>query len=168
MTMPPGDARVAELFDAHSRALLLYARQWVGTSAAEDVVQRVFVRLLSQGLLPAEPRTWLFKCVRNEAVDVWRTDRRRERREQAVAVDAHTWFVSRPQDALDTRQAQAALATLPPELREVVTLRLWSGLTLAEIADVTGIVTSTVHKRYDAAIESLQQKLETPCKTRDK
>jgi RNA polymerase sigma factor (sigma-70 family) len=164
MTQPPGEARVDELFDAHSRALLLYARQWVGRFTAEDVVQRVFVRLLSQGKLPAEPRTWLFRCVRNDANDLWRSERRRGRREQAAATDVDAWFVPRPQDALDAREAQQALEELPDELREVVALRLWSGLTLGEIAEVTGVVVSTAYKRYEAAIELLREKLEKPCR----
>jgi RNA polymerase sigma factor (sigma-70 family) len=167
MTMPPGDARVAELFDAHSRALVLYARQWAGGSA-EDIVQRVFVRLLSQRRLPAEPRTWLFKCVRNEAIDLWRAEQRRQQREQSVAVDADAWFVARPGDAVDAFQAEAALMSLPHDLREVVTLRLWSGLNLSEIAEVTGVVVSTAHKRYEAAIQLLREKLEQPCKTQEK
>ena len=168
MKSSSGDTSVEELFDAHSRALLLYARQWAGANAAEDVVQRVFVRLLSQSPLPAEPRTWLFKCVRNEAIDAWRSDHRRGRREQAVAIDAHAWFKSHPHDRLDAAAAQSAVQCLPTELREVVTLRLWSGLTLSEIADVTGVVPSTVHKRYEAAIESLREILEKPCKSQNK
>jgi RNA polymerase sigma-70 factor (ECF subfamily) len=164
MTQPPGDATVGELFDAHSRALLLYARQWVGRSEAEDVVQRVFVRLLSQGRLPKEPRTWLFRCVRNEAIDVWRSNHRRGKREQTAATEADVWFVPRPQDALDAQEAQRAMEELPDELREVVTLRLRPGLTLSEIAAVTDVVVSTVHKRYEAAIELLRERLEKPCR----
>ena len=164
MTQPPGEARVGEMFDAHSRALLLYARQWVGRTEAEDVVQRVFVRLLSQGRMPAEARTWLFRCVRNEAIDLWRSNKRRGRREQTAASEADVWFVPRPQDALDAREAQRAMQELPDELREVVTLRLWSGLTLNEIAEVTGVAVSTVYKRYEAAIELLREKLEKPCR----
>src|SRR5947209_4232659 len=115
MSKPPGDAAVAEWFDAHSRALLLYARQWVGPAEAEDVLQRVFVRLLAGGTLPADPRPWLFRCVRNEAIGAWRSARRRARREQAAAGAAAGWFVPRPEDPLDARTAQAALEALPAD-----------------------------------------------------
>ena len=133
MNKPLGNAAVAELFDRHSRSLLLYARQWVGPASAEDVVQRVFVKLIGGGRLPAEPRTWLFRCVRNEAISLMRSERRRYRREQAVAVDGESLFVARPQDKLDAASIQAAMAALPGEQREVIVLRLWSGLTLAEM-----------------------------------
>jgi RNA polymerase sigma-70 factor (ECF subfamily) len=166
MNEPPWNAAVAELFDAHAGALLLYARQWVGFTAADDVMQRVFVRLVSGGRLPREPRTWLFRCVRNEAINYRRSEHRRSRREKALASDALGWFSQRPEDQMDVSDVQAAVEALPPDQREVVMLRLWSGLTLAETAAITGLAISTVHSRYATAVESLRQKLEGPCKNR--
>jgi RNA polymerase sigma-70 factor, ECF subfamily len=160
-----GNTAVAELFDAHSRVLLLYAQQWVGMAGAEDVVQRVFVRLVSSGRLPAQPRTWLFRCVRNEAISYRRSEHRRSRREHVVAADSMRWFVPRPEDRLDANDAQGALMSLPLDQREVVMLRLWSGLTLMEIAAITGLAVSTVHTRYAAAVAAVRQKLEKPCRS---
>lgn len=165
MTQPPPDDVVAGLFDAHARALQLYARQWVGAAEADDVVQRVFVRLISGGRLPENARTWLFRCVRNEAIGAWRSARRRGRREREVASGAAGWFAPQPGDALDARAAQAALEALPAEQREVVMLRLWSGLTLAEIAEVTGTAVSTAHDRYRAALAAVRKTMEAPCRS---
>jgi len=165
MNNPGGDAKIAELFDAHARAMVLYGRQWLGPADAEDVLQRVFVRMLAGGPIPAEPRPWLFRCVRNEAIATWRSVHRRARREQAVASFAPAWFAPSPDDPLDARAAQAALQSLPAEQREVVTLRLWGGLALTEIAEVTGVAISTAQRRYVAALKALKQKLEDPCKT---
>lgn len=158
----PADT-VSQMFHAHARALKLYARQWVDLAGAEDVVQRVFVRLLAGGRLPAEPRTWLFRCVRNEAVSAWRSARRRDRRERA-AVEAAPLFVPRPDDPIDALAAQEALRVLPPDQREVVALRIWSGLTLAEISGVTGRAVSTVHDQYRAALAAMRKQLESPCR----
>ncbi len=157
-----GDEAVAELYDRHAPALLLYAHQWVGTEA-EDVVQRVFVTLIAGRKLPTEPRTWLFRCVRNEAMGIIRAGRRRQRREGTIAGTRREWFEPRPEDPLNAVEAQAALEALPEELREVVTLRLWGDLTLAEIAEVTGVAVSTVHGRYETAMETLRKQLESPC-----
>jgi RNA polymerase sigma-70 factor (ECF subfamily) len=167
MAKPPGDDRVIELFQAHAPALLLYARQWVGEASAEDVVQGVFVRLVYGGRLPQEPRTWLFRCVRNEAISFNRSEHRRGRRERIIASSAPTWFVPRPEDRLDAGAAQAALEMLPPDQREIITLKLWSGLTLTEIAAVTELAVSTVHARYAGALAALRKKLEDPCKNRN-
>jgi RNA polymerase sigma-70 factor (ECF subfamily) len=161
----PAEEAIAQIYAAHARALLLYARQWVGDAAAEDVVQRVFLRLLASGRMPAEPRTWLFRCVRNEAISASRADRRRDRRERSMASDAASWFVPRPEDRIDANIAQDVLQALPSIQREVVTLRIWSGLTLAEIAAITDMAISSVHNHYRAALDAMRKRLEPSCKT---
>ena len=161
MKQPEG-ASVTELFRAHASALLLYARQWLEPTAAEDVVQEVFVRLLAGRRMPDEPRTWLFRCVRNAAISAWRSRRRRDMREQSSASAA--WFVARPEDRIDAKAAQEALTKLAPGQREIVTLRIWSGLTLAEIGDVTGLPTSTIHDQYRAALKEMREQLERSCR----
>ena len=167
MTPPDGEATVAALFEAHAPALVLYARQWVGPADAEDVLQRVFVRLLASRRLPRDPRPWLFRCVRNEAIAAWRSDQRRVRREAASAAAGDDWFVPSTDDPLDGRTAQAALLELPAEQREAITLRFWSGLTLAEIASVTCVDPSTVQRRCEAALAALRQRLEQKCRSRN-
>src|SRR5436305_2910637 len=132
---PPANARIHDLFKAHADALLLYARQWLDAAQAEDVVQQVFVGLLTAPRMPQEPRTWLFRCVRNAAISAGRSNRRRDRRENQIASGSPAWFVPRPDDRLDAEAAQEALRALPPAQRERVTLRTWSGLTLAQSAE---------------------------------
>jgi RNA polymerase sigma factor (sigma-70 family) len=161
MNQPVG-ATVTELFKAHSAALLLYARQWLDAVGAEDVVQDVFARLLAGGRIPTEPRTWLFRCVRNAAISAWRSQRRRGLREQAAA--AVEWFIPSPADRFDARMAQEALGALAERQREIVVLRIWSDLTLGEIRDVTGLPVSTIHEQYRVALRALREKLERPCR----
>jgi RNA polymerase sigma-70 factor (ECF subfamily) len=155
-------ATVTELFRAHSAALRLYARQWLDAAGAEDVVQDVFARLLAGGRIPAEPRTWHFRCVRNAAISGWRSQRRRGRREQSFA--AVEWFIPKPEDRMDARMAQEALAGLADRQREIVVLRVWSDLTLAQIRDVTGLPVSTIHEQYRVALRELREKLERSCR----
>jgi RNA polymerase sigma-70 factor (ECF subfamily) len=161
MKQPVG-ATVSELFKAHSVAMRLYARQWLDPAGAEDAVQDVFARLLASGRIPAEPRTWLFRCVRNAAISAWRSEQRRGRREQSFA--AAEWFVPSPADGIDARSAQRALEGLAEPRREIVVLRIWSDLTLAEIRDVTGMPVSTIHEQYRAALRELREKLERSCR----
>jgi RNA polymerase sigma factor (sigma-70 family) len=158
---------VSELFSSQARALLLYAHQWVDAAVADDVVQRVFVRMLAGGRLPADPTTWLFRCVRNEAISHWRTDRRRDRRERSVAGSSPGWFVPAPDDRIDAASAQAALAMLSPVQREIVTLRIWSGLTLAQVSEVTGVPVSSVHHQYNVALTAMRERLEAKCPNRN-
>src|SRR5262245_7792565 len=78
----PG-AWLAALWERHSPALLLYARQ--KSAAAEDLVQTAFLSLARQAEPPRDPVTWLYRVVRNGAVSHWRQEQRRQRREQAMA-----------------------------------------------------------------------------------
>jgi RNA polymerase sigma-70 factor (ECF subfamily) len=162
----PADPRIRELFVAHGPALLLYARQWLDGPAAQDVVQDVFVRLIARGRMPAEPRTWLFRCVRNAAISACRSRGRRGRRERAArpAASGGEWFVPRVDDRIDAESAQQALAALPAAQREIVTLRIWSGLTLAQVAEVTGLPVSTVHDHYRLALKAVRERLEQSCR----
>lgn len=162
----PDEATIRELFIAHGPALLLYARQWLDRPAAQDVVQDVFVRLIAGRKLPAEPRTWLFRCVRNAAISAWRSSSRRGQRELAAsrAESSGAWFVPRIDDRIDAEAAQRALADLPAAQREIVMLRIWSDLTLAEVARVTGLPVSTIHDQYRTAIKAVRQRLEQSCR----
>jgi RNA polymerase sigma-70 factor (ECF subfamily) len=49
-----------------------------------------------------------------------------------------------------------ALASLPPEQREAVGLKIDGGLTFAEIGEVTGISPNTAASRYRYALEKLR------------
>jgi RNA polymerase sigma-70 factor (ECF subfamily) len=156
-------------FHAHGRALVLYARQVLAAEdrvAAEDVVQDLFARLLARtadpgGLAdPPNPAAWLHQCVRNACLDERRSRVRRSHRERSVAADRPDWFESRPEDLIDARLAEDVLATLPDALRQVVTLRVWSGLTLAEVAEVTGSPVSTVYDQYRKALSTVRQAIE--------
>ena len=48
---------------------------------------------------------------------------------------------------------------------EVVVLRIWAGMTLSDLAEVTGRAISSVHGQYQSALSAIRHKLESPCKT---
>src|SRR5688572_22034536 len=110
---------LAELIDRHGPALVLYARQWC--AGPEDVVQDAFLKLFAQRRWPDDPAAWLFRVVRNAALDAAKADRRRQRREAAVQADR--WFVEPKIDGLDVQKAVGALERLPAELRETIVAR---------------------------------------------
>jgi RNA polymerase sigma-70 factor (ECF subfamily) len=144
-------------------ALVLYARQWLDGASADDAVQDALVALLSQRQPPRNPTAWLYRAVRNAAIDAARSTARRRRREQSVARTRGEWFESRPDDLLDAQAAEHSLRQLSPEQREVVVLRIWSGLGFAEIAEIMQLGVSTVHDRYRAALRELRCALEQSC-----
>src|SRR6516225_3583234 len=94
------------LLDRHGPALVLYARQWC--DAPEDVVQDAFLKLAALRTPPREVVPWLYRVVRNGALDAGKTARRRQQREARVARPEH-WFAETEDNDLDAASAAAAL-----------------------------------------------------------
>jgi RNA polymerase sigma-70 factor (ECF subfamily) len=160
--MNPPD--VARLIDAHAGPLVLYARQWCDTP--EDIVQEAFLKLLRQGRPPRDAVAWLYRVVRNGALDATRMARRRQRRESAAA-RPERWFVEHEVEGLDAQTAVAALQRLPAEQREVIVARHWGGLSFEQIGEAAGCSASTAFRRYSAGVEDLRKQLGVvPCPNR--
>lgn len=146
---------LAPLYEQHRRALFLTAWQVLrDTGLSEDAVHSAFARLAQSGHRPADPKLYVFRCVRNAAVDLARA--RRRRREQCVEPD---WDA--PAAATGDAHAEAAemvarlLERLDDAGREVVGLHLHAELTFAEIAELRGEPLATVASRYRRALEKL-------------
>ena len=157
--------RLSQLFAAHGSALVLYARQWVSPAEAEDAVQDVFLKLMAYGSEPENPAAWLFVAVRNAVLTAARGKRRRQAREQQVAMNRSEMFQTRIEDTVDARLAQQAIETLPPDQRELLVMRIWGGLSYSEMAEVTGRSVTGVFEQYKRGLATIKSKLECPCKT---
>jgi RNA polymerase sigma-70 factor (ECF subfamily) len=150
----------ARLVNTHGPPLILYARQWC--QAAEDVVQDAFVKLLAVRRPPENLVAWLYRVVRNGALDAGKTARRRQRREFAAA-RPERWFLEPSVDGLDAETAVAALRRLPIDEREVIVARLWGGLSFEQIGEAAGCSASTAFRRFNAGIDALRNELGVPC-----
>jgi RNA polymerase sigma-70 factor (ECF subfamily) len=159
--MSPRD--LANLIDAHGPPLVLYARQWC--DAPEDVVQEAFLKLFALRQPPDEPVAWLYRVVRNGALDAGTTSRRRQKREAAVARPIR-WFVESEVEGLDAEQAVDSLRGLPLEQREPIVAHLWGGLSFEQIGAVAGCSASTAFRRYTAGIDALREQMRVPCPNR--
>ena len=159
--MPIDPQDLADWFDAHAPAMILYARQWVTLPAAEDIVQDIFLRAAAQGRRLENPRAWLLACTRNAAIDALRHRQREQDRQRDLS--NRPLFASHPGAAINDAEAQALLARLGPQEREIITLRIWAESNFEEIADILNIPLSTVYHRYRAALVELRDRLEEPC-----
>ena len=147
---------VERLLDDHRRGLVLYARQWSG-AAAEDVVQDAFLKLLTEirrhHSLPDSPKAWLYRVVRNGAID-------RQRKESRCRNDSEhldDWFEPVADEPFDGEALTAALESLDADVREIIVAKIWSDLTFREIAELTGRPISSVHLDYQRGIETLRR-----------
>ncbi|MEL7497281.1 MAG: sigma-70 family RNA polymerase sigma factor [Planctomycetota bacterium] len=137
--------------------LSVYARQW--TEAFDDCVQDAFIELATADR-PDNPVSWLFRVVRNKALNSSRSQRRRDRHESNAALYRTDSFKG-PFDQLQQHEEQAhlihSLDRLSNDDRELVVLRIWSGLTWKEIGELTSQPPSTAHRRYSVALEQLKK-----------
>jgi RNA polymerase sigma-70 factor, ECF subfamily len=152
--LSPEDVR--RLYDQHGPALVAYACTFVTDgAAAEDVVHQVFLSLLSAEVVrPNSPAAYVYRAVRNAALNARRSGSRNVPLDLESSVFEHRGGNREAALAL-----QKALAELPEEQREAVVMRIWSGLTLNEIAAAVGVPLNTVASRYRYALEKLREKL---------
>jgi RNA polymerase sigma-70 factor, ECF subfamily len=145
--------QVRRLYEIHGRALFAYACAFVrDPSDAEDVVQQVFLRLLRGVATGSLSPGYLFRAVRNGALN----DIRRRSRE--VDLDGEVQWLESSSDSTETALAlQSALRVLPEEQREVVVLRIWGQLTFDEIAGVVDISPNTAASRYRYGLMKLKE-----------
>ena len=146
---------LGRLYREHAPALRLYARQW--PAGDEDLVQDAFVKLAQQSPIPEQVLPWLYRVIRNGALAAGRSEARRRRRQDRASA-AEEWFAS-TDDQLDAQQATRLLAELPLEQREVVVARIWGGLTFEEVAALAGCSLPTAHRRYQAGLAALRERL---------
>lgn len=123
---------------------------------AEDAVHEAFTRLFGRATGPqGDAVAYVFACVRNAAVD----QRRRQPAFSGEPIFAAV--VSDPAGRLiEAEQQQAlrdAVQNLPQPRRELVTLRLYAGLTFQQMADVLGQPLATVASNYRRTLERIKQ-----------
>lgn len=148
-----GDVDWRAFMARHGGAALLYARQITGTlQDAEDALHDGFMRFWRQRSRARDEAGLFFACVRTAALDLQRAARRRVRREESLA---GPWF-DLPDDAASrTEEVEKALRELNAAQREVVVLKIWGGLTFAEVAEVLHESPNTVAGRYRDALAKM-------------
>ena len=145
-----------ELYDRKAAPLVLYCRA-LGLShgEAEDVVQEAFVALLAVTRRPDCPEAYVYRAARNRALNYKRGLWRRLARE----IESQRWFERTEDETGAERAAMRSLAQLPPEQREVIVLKIWSGHTFEEISKLLELSPNTVAGRYRYGMEKLRARL---------
>lgn len=130
---------------------------------AEDAIHEAFSRLLRMGRMPDDLKVYVFRAVRNAAIDQVTRFRKLgdvHSNNGAVAIfESHDG----PADSASKREFQSrletAIASLPEPQRDAVVFHLYGELTFKEIARLQGVPDSTVAARYYRALEKLRAEL---------
>jgi RNA polymerase sigma-70 factor (ECF subfamily) len=152
--------RLALLLSQHGGTLALFAAQW--TDAADDCVQEALIRLAGQAPWPDNAVAWLYRVVKNQAINQARSGDRR-RRHEGLASRLRQEASETGESPVDVGVLAAALEGLEPAQREVLVAKVWGKLTLEQIAEALSSSKSTVHRRYEAALTALREKLGVTC-----
>lgn len=164
--MQHDDTRL-KLYLTHRAALIDYATPIVGCRArAEDVVQEAYIRFVPARAAEArieQPVAYLYRIVRNVALDWTRRFAAEARRDEAGA--AGVTATPSPEDTALFRDAlrrvKAALSELPDPVRTAFEMHRLSGLTLQQIARQLGVSTATAGRWTHDALFHIARRLES-------
>ena len=161
--------QISTLLAENGRGLEAYAAQW--SRNPEDCVQEAFVKLAAISPTPQNCVAWLFKVTRNHAISSLRSQKRRSQHESFAS-----WLTNRREKSSDPASLVPAaeeqqhlvntLNKLTERERELVVMRIWSGLTWSQIAELTESSSSSAQRKYVSAIEKMKTLLESPCLTK--
>lgn len=129
-------------------------------SAAEDLAAETFEKAFRtwRRFDPrrSSPRTWLCRIAHNVAIDWFRAEARRRRREDVYMRDRDV--VDELGDGLPAH-LEEALRDLPPAEREVVALRVLLDLDGPSAARVLGISQTACSTRLSRALKRLEERI---------
>ncbi len=148
----------------HLDAAFSLARFLLGKDEdAEDAVQEAALRAFRffDGFRGQNSRAWFLRIVRNTAFTALKRAHGHEETvfdeelhtPEAPVVDAGAQIDHQH----DRETVRAAIAQLPPEFREVITLRELEDCSYKEIADIANVPVGTVMSRLSRARAQLQQ-----------
>ena len=167
-SVPSQNERFDRIFAEHRDSIWAYCARRLPRDDVFDAVADVFLvmwRRIDDVPCGDEARLWVYGVARNVVRNKQRADRRRRRLDRRVQ-SVHT--VSCPGSDLEiVRRAEdgellAAVAQLSPDERELLRLRTWEELSLAEIARIVGSSVRAVESRLARVRKKLGTILDNP------
>lgn len=153
------------LYTRHVEAVYRYlSRRTLDRAVAEDLTSITFLKAL-ESIRSFDPSrgaflAWLYRIARNALIDYYRSHARRTENIETVWDLPSEDVTSRAaEQSLDAKALHAALQTLKPASREIVLLRIWEGLSYAEIAEITGKTENNCKVMFSRALSELRTHL---------
>ena len=162
---------LADIYRLHRQGLFTLALTITRCpSRAEDAVHDAFCRLLkSRREVAGDATAYVFAAVRNAARDSLRSNRSPVNRANSLDAADGTIFLADPSPDSDpaahpaSRDEHArlarAIALLPDEQREAVTMHAIAGLTFDQVAEALDEPLQTIATRYRRALARLRDTL---------
>jgi RNA polymerase sigma-70 factor (ECF subfamily) len=150
-----------QVFETEESPLLRFAYGLVGQrETAEDLVQDAFLKLHAHWDDVANPRAWLFKTIRNLALNHLRDHKRETPIETSDDFPSHS---PDPDQALGHLEAigtlQLLVSELDPDDRQLIALKYHENLKYDQISQRTGLSVGNVGYKLHHALKSLADSL---------
>lgn len=150
----------AVFYEASRDECLRAVAAWtLDPAAAEDLVAEAFARAWASWRrvrVHPSPRAWVVRTALNANISAWRRHRREQEPSSVDAFATDPRSVDREQ--LDT-DLLAALRTLPERQRQVLVLRVFLDLDVAQTASMLRIAEGTVNAHFSRARARLRDEL---------
>jgi RNA polymerase sigma-70 factor (ECF subfamily) len=163
---------LSELYERYSRLIFSLALNLVGDHAtAEEIMLDVFLRVWEKAgtYRPGQAKvsTWLTSITRYRAIDVLRRRGARPEQRSVSWAEVSSDAVVSPDGLEDTaelamqrQRVRAAIAELPPDQKQALTLAYFKGYTHRQIAETLDQPLGTVKTRIRLAMQKLRQMLQ--------
>lgn len=160
--MPTNSIALSRLLLEERHSLLRQVNRLVGRDAAEDVAQKIWMKVQQVRDEPPiiNKRAYLRRLAHNVAVDHLKSDQRQATTAQrAEALLWGTDHVLGPEEIAESREAlervRDAIGALPEPTRTILRLTRIEGLKQREVAERVGVSTTTVENHLRRALAHL-------------
>jgi RNA polymerase sigma-70 factor (ECF subfamily) len=150
-----------QVFENEESPLLRYAYGLVGQrETAEDLVQEAFLKLHAHWDDVENPRAWLFRAIRNLALNHIRDHKR-----ETPLDNGHEWHSDSPdpEQTLGRLEAvgtlQLLISQLDPDARQLIALKYHENLKYEQISQRTGLSVSNVGYKIHHTLKNLADSL---------
>lgn len=159
-----GDAAAfGELYDAYARKIYDFAyyrthHRETAEDLAADVFLKAFAKISAFDPSNGTFSAWLYRIARNRVIDHYRTAKPSADIEDVWDLLASGDDVARDAETRERlRAVEAHLSSLPAAQRDVVIMRVWDGLTYAEIAETLGKSEAACKMTFSRAVATLRK-----------
>jgi RNA polymerase sigma-70 factor (ECF subfamily) len=162
---PSTDQHFRSLFQAHHKALHAYCLRRLQVEDANEAASEIFLvawRRSEHVPTGEDARLWLYGVARN-VVRNWERSGRRHLRLVAKSGTLAPEHTEGPEVHVlrneEHQEVNAAIEKLRDNDQEVVRLKIWEGLSNAQVGTILGMTDRAVEARYTRAIKKLHKHL---------
>jgi RNA polymerase sigma-70 factor, ECF subfamily len=156
--------RFAALYDAYVEKIgaFIYYRT-LHRETAEDLTSDVFLKAFEKiGTFSPDKgsfSSWIYRIARNAVIDHYRTTKNETDVDSVPGLSSRTDIERDASVRESFAKIEAHLANVKPQQREILVMRLWDGLSHAEIAEITGLTEDNCKMIFSRAIRRLRDDL---------